>query len=305
MWTVPKGVMQAPVLPLTDDFQIDYDAYERLVDFHVRHGNPTAICILYHKSEPYNISVAERKKLCEVAVKAIAGRLPLLVHVTMPGTEQTIDLARHAQQAGATAVVAMPPYHWRLSQDAIYEHFVKLGTAIDIPFMGYNSPHAMEGIGFSTETLARLIERLPNFVGLKEASMDFEHFTEFCRVAFALRPDFGFIAGVEYLLSTTVVGGSGSFSACGGVTPNLVAKLWNACASQDYDTAQTLQLKASRMYYLFHDYYPSSLKAAMAIMGRPVGPTSLPLPTATPEKVRQLESQLRELGVMEDEPYGW
>ena len=95
MGLVLKGVMQSPVTPLKEDFSPDYGTFERLVDFHVRTG-ATAISWPHHKAESHNLTIAERKALAEVAIKAVAQRVPVSIHVSALALEDTFDLARHA-----------------------------------------------------------------------------------------------------------------------------------------------------------------------------------------------------------------
>jgi dihydrodipicolinate synthase/N-acetylneuraminate lyase len=81
--------------------------------------------------------------------------------------------------------------------------------------------------------------------------------------------------------------------------------LFDACVAGDWPRARELQYKLSRIWLLFRDQYPSSLKGGMVLMGRPVGPTRAPLPTATRERQQFIRSQLEELGIMDSEPHGW
>src|ERR1017187_9232964 len=170
---VLKGVTQSPVTPLKEDFSPDYETFERLVDFHVRTG-ATAISWPHHKAEPHNLTIAERKALAEVPTKAVNKRVPISVHVSALALEDTFDLARHAQEKGADALIAITPYFWKYSPEAIYDHFVRLGTSIDLPLIAYNSPSYLDGVEFTGELTKRLIDRLPNFIGLKEASFNSE-----------------------------------------------------------------------------------------------------------------------------------
>ena len=73
----------------------------------------------------------------------------------------------------------------------------------------------------------------------------------------------------------------------------------------DWDTARDCQYKISRLWGLFKEQYPSSLKGAMIMMGRPVGPTRSPLPTATKERLQFLRKRLEELNILQTEPHGW
>jgi 4-hydroxy-tetrahydrodipicolinate synthase len=240
-----------------------------------------------------------------VAIKAVNKRVPISVHVSALALEDTFDLARHAQEKGADAIIAITPYFWKYPPEAIYDYFVRLGTSFDLPLIAYNSPSYLDGIEFTGEMTARLIQRLPNFIGMKEASFNSEKFFEILSAALPLRPQFAMIAGVEYLLPSVSLGGAGSYSSAGAICPNLCVELYESCASGDWDRARAAQYKLSELWLLFRDQYPSSLKGGCVIMGRPVGPTRPPLPTASPERVKYIEKRLIELGIVDSEPHGW
>jgi len=299
-----RGVMQSPVTPLREDFSPDLPTFERLLDFHVRSGSP-AISWPHHKGESLNLTVPERKRFAEAAVKVVAGRVPVTIHVSALAVEDTMELARHAQEIGADGILAITPYFWNPSLEAIHDYFVRLCTTIDLPVISYNSPSYLAGVEITGDLMSRLIERLPNFVGVKEASFNSEKFIELSRVALALRPTFAMLTGVEYLLPSVPLGGVGSYSAAGSICPNLCNRLFDACVAGDWPRARELQYTLSRLWLLFRDQYPSSLKGGMVIMGRPVGPTRAPLPTATRERQDHIRAQLEELGILDSEPHGW
>jgi 4-hydroxy-tetrahydrodipicolinate synthase len=299
-----RGVMQSTVTPLRQDFSPDLSTFERLVEFHIRTG-ATAISWPHHKAESLNLTIAERKLFAEAAVKVTAGRVPVSIHVSALAFEDTMALARHAQKIGADAIIAITPYFWNPSTEALYDYFVWLGTSIDLPLVAYNSPSYLSGVEITADLTKRLIERLPNFIAMKEASFNSEKFLEIARAALALRPNFSMIAGVEFLLPSVPLGGAGSYSSAGAICPNLCSQLFDACVSGQWVRARGLQYKLARLWDLFRDQYPSSLKGGMVIMGRPVGPTRAPLPTATAERQAYIRTQLEELGILETEPYGW
>src|SRR6266511_6451790 len=164
-----RGVMQSPVTRLKDDFSLDLPTFERLLDFHVRTG-ATAISWPHHKGESLNLTIAERKRFAEAAVKVVAGRVPVTVHVSALAVEDTMELAQHAQTIGADGILAITPYFWTPTRDAIHAYFVRLCSSIDIPVLSYNSPSYLAGVEITGELMSSLIERLPNFVGVKEAS---------------------------------------------------------------------------------------------------------------------------------------
>jgi 4-hydroxy-tetrahydrodipicolinate synthase len=299
-----RGVMQSPVTPLKDDFSLDLATFEKVLDFHVRTG-ATAISWPHHKGESLSLTIAERKLFAEAAVKTVAGRIPVTIHVSALAVEDTFALARHAQQIGADGILAITPYFWTPTREAIHDYFVRLCTSIELPVISYNSPSYLAGVEISGDLMARLIERLPNFVGVKEASFNSEKFLEISRAALPLRPDFALVTGVEFLLPSVPLGGVGSYSAAGSICPNLCGSLFDACIAGDWPRARELQYKVSRLWALFRNQYPSSLKGGMVIMGRPVGPTRMPLPTASAERQALIRRELEALGILDTEPHGW
>ncbi len=299
-----RGVMQSPVTPLKADFSLDLATFEKVLDFHVRTG-ATAISWPHHKGESLNLTIAERKLFAEAAVKTVAGRIPVTIHVSALAVEDTFALARHAQDIGADGILAITPYFWTPTREAIHDYFVRLCGSIELPVLSYNSPSYLAGVEITGELMARLIERLPNFVGVKEASFNSEKFLEISRAALPLRPDFALVTGVEFLLPSVPLGGVGSYSAAGSICPNLCSDLFDACMAGEWPRARELQYKVSRLWALFRNQYPSSLKGGMVIMGRPVGPTRPPLPTASAERQAHIRRELEQLGILDTEPHGW
>jgi 4-hydroxy-tetrahydrodipicolinate synthase len=140
---------------------------------------------------------------------------------------------------------------------------------------------------------------------MKDASFHSSKYMEISRVALNMRPGFAIIMGVEHLLASYPLGACGSFSSSGAIAPNLCNKFFAALQARDWETARECQFKISALWRLFKEQYPSSLKGAMIMMGRPVGPTRSPLPTATKERIGFLRQQLEELNILQTEPHGW
>ncbi|MEI7682439.1 MAG: dihydrodipicolinate synthase family protein [Betaproteobacteria bacterium] len=304
MALILRGVMQSPVTPLKEDFSLDIPTYEKLVDFHVRTG-ATAISWPHHKAESHNLTKEERMRGAEATVNAVHGRVPVSIHVSSMSVEDAMELAQHAQKIGADAIIAITPYFWAPSPDAIYDYFVRLGTSIDLPMIAYNSPAYLEGVEFTAELIERLLLRLPNLIAMKEASFNSEKFMEISRVALKVRPSFSIVAGVEFLAPSVPLGCVGSYSSAGAICPNLCTALFDACINGRSAEARELQFKLAALWDLFRDQYPSSLKGGMVAMGRYVGPTRPPLPTASKEREAFIAKKLEELGILDTEPHGW
>jgi dihydrodipicolinate synthase/N-acetylneuraminate lyase len=301
---VPYGLMHVPVAPFTADNRLDLDTYAKHIDFCIRHG-ASSLCVVLHLAESLNLDLGEREELAKASVDAAAGRVPVIVNVSTPGTDAAIRLARHAEKIGADAVIAIAPYYWKPPQEAIFEHFSAIMSATDLPFMAYHSPALMDGIGLAPATLIRLMERFPQFIGLKEASHNFENFIELRRASRQVRGNFGMVLGIEYILPAMTLGGVGTMSIYCAVCPNFVKGLFEATVKGDLAKAREMQETMSYLWQLGKVDYPAPIKAMMEIMGRPVGPTRLPIRTATDEKKRFLAAELARLGLLDSEPKGW
>lgn len=302
--SIPVGVMQTPVTPFTESGEVDYATLEKCVEFHTVTDRNVAIVALYNKSEPISLTLEERKQIVATTMDVVGTRLPVIVHVGHSSTDVAIELALHAQEHGATGVVCINPYYWPSSEEAVLAHFSALISRLDIAVMVYNTPH-VEAAPLSPDMLLRLVEQHENLVGMKDASFTMDYFAEACRVTQAARPGFRVMAGQEQLLGSVVVGGTGSFSACGAIAPTMVYDLWDAITEERWDEARKLQNDISYLIFHFKDYYPSSLKVAMELMGRPVGPCRLPLPTADEDARARIAGVLKELNILETEPHGW
>jgi 4-hydroxy-tetrahydrodipicolinate synthase len=301
---VPKGVMHVPLTPFKNDMSVDYETFEKLVDWHVRQ-QPSSLCVVLHIAESLSLTPDEHKKLIDISVDVTNGRVPVIANVSMPGTDQAIALARHSEEAGADAIICISPYYWPVPEEALYEHFMKVATATALPFMIYNSP-IYQGVSLSPKFLVRLMQKLPHFIGEKEASHNFEYFIEARRATQAVRPEFGLILGVEYMVPSVSLGGVGSMSVSGGVAPRMMQKLYELCAAGRFIDAMPLQDKASHLWQLFKVEYPAPIKAAMAMMGRPVGPVRGPMRSMTAEQQTRLRTDLEAMGIFDgSEPMGW
>ena len=299
-----RGIVHVPVTPFTPDNKVDLDTFGRVIEFLLRQ-NASSLCINLHLAESSNLTLDERKLLAKAAVDVTAGRVPVIVHVSTPGTDQAVELARHAEQIGADCVIAIAPYYWKPSQEQLYEHFAAIITATDLPFIAYNSPTIMDGVGIAPSTLTKLMQRFPKFIGLKEASHNWEKYLELGRAAKLVRPDFGLFVGTEWILPSLTLGGTACMSIFGGIAPRFVQALYDATTGGDLKNALDLQYKFSKLYQIAKVEYPAPTKAMWEIMGRPVGAPRLPNRPLSAEGKKQIRSTLETLGLYDTELHGW
>jgi 4-hydroxy-tetrahydrodipicolinate synthase len=216
-----------------------------------------------------------------------------------------VDLARHAEKIGADCVMAIAPYYWKPSQEALYEHFATIMSATDLPFIAYNSPTIMDGVGIAPATLVKLMQRFPKFIGLKEASHNWEKYLELGHAAKSVHPEFGLFVGTEWMIPCFTLGGTACMSVFGGIAPRFVKSLYDATIGGDITRALELQYKFSELYQIAKVEYPAPTKAMWEIMGRPVGSPRLPNRPLAPAQKKEIRSTLETLGLYDSEPHGW
>ncbi|SVD57526.1 uncharacterized protein METZ01_LOCUS410380, partial [marine metagenome] len=264
-----------------------------------------SLCVNLHLAENLNLTLEERKQLAKASVEITAGRTPVIIHVSTPGTDQAVELAHHAEEIGADCVMAIPPYYWKPPQEGIYEHFAAIMSATELPFIAYNSPLFMDGVGVSTETLVRLLERFPQFIGMKDASHNWEVYLELGRASRKIKHDFGLFVGTEWVIPSLTLGGNACMSVFGGIAPRFVQSLYQATMEGDLKDALELQYKYSELWQIAKVDYPAPTKAMWEIMGRPVGNPRLPQRPVSAESKNNMQATLDRLGLLHSEPQGW
>jgi len=298
------GLVHTPLTPFAPDGAVDYPRYERLVEFHLCNG-ADALAVPMHAGESVSLPTAERHRVLEFVLDKVAGRVPVIAHVSESGTAMAAALALHAQRAGAKAVVANVPYYWTPPQAMLVEHFAQIAAAVDLPMFVHNFPDEMGGVKFNAASAIDLIERAPNFIGLVDSSLDWQYMIELLMLARRVRPSFALLSGSEYLISAHAIGATGSFCALAGIAPKAVRRLHELCMAERYEDARPVQNSIAALRMAIKSGGIAGLKSASRVMGRDCGdvrPPLLPLPATA---VAQLERTISKIDALGDEPRGW
>jgi 4-hydroxy-tetrahydrodipicolinate synthase len=295
------GIIAAMVTPFKGD-GVDYDTLGKQAEFLIANG-ASALAYPMHYGESLSLRDSERNQCARVMAEVAAGRVPTFVNVSSAGTDLAVEAAEAAAKAGSDGIVLLPPYYWKPGPEQIIEHYVSAAKAHGGKLIVYNNVDAT-GVSVTTDILHTLVERIPGFIGLKDASFDMKTFTEFCMVARDV-PRLAIYTGIEYLLTSVPVGGRGCFAATGEVAPRLCRALYDACAAGKIAEAQQLQYKMHVLLGRLMQVYPSTIKYAMELMGRPVGETRRPIRHLTDAEKQGTKQTLSALGLFESEPQGW
>ncbi len=298
------GLVHTPVTPFTRAHCVDFDLYEKIIEFHLRNG-ADSLALPMHAGESVSLGDEERKSLLEFAVKRVRGRVPVIAHVSQSGTGMAVALARHAEEAGAAAIVATTPYYWTPPPAMLLEHFVQTGSAARLPFFVWNAPEEMGGTKVTTELALKLIERLENFAGVVDSSLDWQFMIEVISSARRTRPAFQLLSGTEYMISSGAIGGTGVFTALAGVAPKIVRELYEHCRKEQYGKGRRSQEAIAGLRQAIKKDGVAGLKGAMRAMGRDCGEPRPPLRPIGEEEYGRLTEAITGMVALRPEPRGW
>ncbi len=293
------GSWVALITPFTEDDKVDVEGFKRLLDFHVAHGTD-GLLLCGSTGEPSLLSGSEKRAIFDGVLPYARGKIPVFVGTTCGTTVETVELSRYAQQAGADGLLLVVPYYSRPPQDAIYEHFRTVAEAVDLPVAIYNNPTRV-GVNIDAETIIRLAG-IPNIVADKEAIPNVAQLAAIMRAVgdrlHLLCCDF---PGYSLILPTLALGGHGTANVTGNIIPEEMAAMSRPWRSfDDVERSRELYFRylplLSMMYSLSS---PVPVKTAVGLLGLPAGRVRRPLPDMAPNKVRELEALLAELGVTE------
>jgi dihydrodipicolinate synthase/N-acetylneuraminate lyase len=270
MKTPLTGIIPPMVTPLRDRDELDVAGLERLVG-RLLNGGVNGLFILGTTGEGPSLSYRLRRELVERVCRQVKNRVPVLVGITDTAFVESVNVARHAAEAGAGAVVAAPPYYLPEAQPELREYLDHLVSELPLPLYLYNMP-ALTKVSFELETVRHAMD-VPRIVGLKDSSGNLDYFK---RAAGLLkhRPDWTLLMGPEErLLESIAAGGLGGVSGGANLFPELYVKLFESARAGDLTRARELQaqvLRISRSLYRIGRHSSSiikGIKCALACLG--------------------------------------
>jgi len=267
-----RGSFTALVTPFKDG-GLDEKAFRALGEWQIAEGTNGLVPVGTTGESP-TLSHDEHKRVVEWCVDEVRGRVPVVAGSGSNSTEEAIDLSRHAEKAGADAVLVVTPYYNKPTQEGLYQHFKAIDEAIGIPIIIYNIP-GRSVIDMSVDTMKRLFE-LKNIAGVKDATANMVRVSQ---QRIEIGPDFNQLSGEDATaLGFNAHGGHGCISVTSNVAPRLCAEFQGACRRGDYATALTLHDKLMPLHTaLFIETNPSPAKYALSVLGRCTDSVRLPL----------------------------
>jgi 4-hydroxy-tetrahydrodipicolinate synthase len=267
-----RGSFTALVTPF-DNASPAEKAFRSLVDWQLEEGTNGLVPVGTTGESP-TLSHAEHNLVVEWCIEQAKGRVPVIAGTGSNSTSEAIELSKHAEKAGADAVLVVTPYYNKPTQEGLYQHFKAINDAVGIPIIIYNIP-ARSVIDMSVDTMKRLSE-LKNIAGVKDATANVMRVSQ---QRAAMGEDFNQLSGEDgTCIGFMAHGGHGCISVTSNVAPRLCSEFQDACLKGDYGAALKLQDKLLPLHIaLFIETNPAPAKYALSVLGKCAETVRLPM----------------------------
>jgi len=267
-----RGSFTALVTPFKNG-SLDEKAYRDLIEWQIQEGTNGLVPVGTTGESP-TLSHEEHKLAVEWCIDQADGRVPVIAGAGSNSTKEAVELSRHAEEAGADAVLIVTPYYNKPTQEGLYQHFKAINDAIGIPIIMYNIP-GRSIVDINVDTMKRLFE-LKNIAGVKDATANM---TRVSQQRAAMGEDFNQLSGEDITaLGFNAHGGHGCISVTSNVAPRLCSEFQAACRRGDYASALKLQDKLAPLHInLFVETSPSPVKYALSLLGKCADTVRLPM----------------------------
>lgn len=288
------GAITALVTPFIDG-RLDEQGLVDLIEYQIENGIH-GIVPCGTTGESATLGFDEHKRVIDLTVKTVAGRVPVIAGTGANNTAEAIELTESAKDSGADAVLSVAPYYNKPSQEGLYQHFKAITEAVDIPMFLYNVP-GRTVVHILPKTVARLAE-IPNIIGIKEACADLNQISDVIRFC---PEDFILLSGDDFTSMPTVfIGGKGVISVVSNVDPAGMSRTMEAALKGDVAAARKEHYRLfPLMKLMFMSPSPAPAKKALELMGRMRDHTPrLPMTGADEATVEALRAELASLGMI-------
>jgi len=283
-----QGVHVALVTPMTEGGDVDSAAIPALIDYLIDSGIH-GIVPLGSTGEFYALTTAERQRVVDETIRAVAGRVPVTVGTNGGSTSDAMAHSVYAQEAGADAILLAAPYYSLPTLDELYAHFAAVEKAVDVPIILYNYP-GRTGVDLTPALVARLA-KLPGIQFVKESSGLLERVAE---IQTACEDSIEVLCGCDALaLESFQAGAVGWITGAANVLPAELVQLYELHRTGRESEAQQLTERLAPLLAHFENgLYTQKVKAACALEGHPVGPPRPPLRPLSEQSIEALSRLL-------------
>jgi 4-hydroxy-tetrahydrodipicolinate synthase len=260
-----RGSIPALLTPFKNDGSVDENAFAAHIEWQIAEGSSGLVPVGTTGESP-TLTHAEHKRVVEICIQTASKRVPVIAGAGSNNTAEAVELAQHAERAGADAVLVVTPYYNKPTQKGMISHFSAIAEAISLPIIIYNIP-PRSVIDMSPETMGYLAKTHKNIIGVKDATGKIERVSE---QRITCGKDFVQLSGEDAsALGFNAHGGVGCISVTANVAPRLGADFQAAMLSGDFARALQFQDKLMPLHKaIFMEPGVCGAKYALSKLGR-------------------------------------
>lgn len=253
----------AIITPFNEDKTIDFETFERLIEFQIE-NKTDAIIVCGTTGEASTLSEEEHISVVKFCVEKVAGRVPVISGAGSNSTNHSLNLCKKCEEAGVDGLLIVTPYYNKTTQKGIINHYKILAENVSLPIILYNVP-SRTGLNIEPKTVFEL-SKIKNIVGIKEASGNISQVVE---IASICPKDFYIYSGNDnQILPILSVGGKGVISVLANVAPENTHNMVFSYLKGEFEKSIALQLDCIKLVnYLFCEVNPIPVKTALSLMG--------------------------------------
>ena len=290
-----KGVGTALITPFKDNGEVDYDLFEKLLEYQLE-NDVDALVVLGTTGESPTVHLEERKKLTKIAVAKADGKVPVIVGTGTNDTVKVIEMNKLAEEQGADGALIVTPYYNKTSQAGLVDHFTHIARQTELPIIAYNVP-SRTGVNIEPDTFKKMAEMEDNIVAIKEASGDMSQILNVIEIAGNEKTILS--GNDDQALPLMMCGGSGVISVMSDVMPGVMNEITSHILAEEYQAAKDLHYKYLKlMRLIFIDVNPIPIKFAMQQIGFSNNNLRRPLVKLSQEHQELILAEMKEFDIV-------
>ena len=292
------GAITALVTPMRQNGDIDYPSLESLIEMQIDNGISSIVAV-GTTGESATIEVSEHIEVIEFFVKKINGRIPLIAGTGANATKEAVYLTNSAKDLGVDAVLLVTPYYNKPTQEGLYQHYMSIADAVEIPQILYNVP-SRTAVHIESKTVSRLAQH-QNITGLKDATGDmeiFEQLNELCALEIQNNTFCLYSGDDETSYEFIKRGGHGTISVTSNLLPALVSSMYQNAKDKNPEAKKINEYLSGINRALFIQSNPIPVKYALFKMGLIEKGIRLPLTTLSKKHFDVLNNELQKLDLI-------
>ena len=290
-----KGVATALITPFTKDYNIDFDALGKLIDFQLTSGTD-ALVILGTTAEASTLTDEEKQDICHFTLNRVQKKVPVIAGAGSNSTRKSIELGKMLVSSGVDALLYVTPYYNKTNDEGLVRHFGAIAEEVKLPIILYNVP-SRTGMNLSPEVCLELDSKYSNIVGIKEAGNDIRSVSKLHTLCGS---DFMVYTGNDDLILPALsCGAMGVISVLSNLIPSSVISMCKSFFAGDEEATRVISEKYQNLIsLLFCETNPIPIKYALSLIGICEETTRLPLWNMSDTNKEKLKQELLKLHII-------